>query len=310
MNKLVISSVAALGLFISASSAHAADFDPPQSIQELVVSGVVESWSGYSFYTNKDFDGDEDDLEDSFFTGKSGRLSLPLGGGWSVQMDVDSEFNTSHLFKDDDDDTTNMEYAFQGLVHFSARDPGMGLIGVFGGAGEGAADNGEYPFYVAGGEAQLYLQDFTIYVQGGYFDTTRAAPGNDARHDDDGMKDTVFGRGVVRWFLDEDTRLQGEVSYADGTVDGDDEGDLIEWAVRYDTTLAGLPVIGDTNVFLGYRGARFNNEEEDDSFVDHTIMAGFRYAFGGNSIKEIDRVGATLDAPMIGRWVGAGNIID
>ena len=270
-----------------------------------MVSGVVESWSGYSFYTNKDFDGDEDDLEDSFFTGKSGRLSLPLGGGWSVQMDVDTEFNTTHLFKNSDDDTTNMEYAFQGLAHFSARDPGMGLIGVFGGAGEGSGDGDDYPFYVIGGEAQLYLQDFTFYVQGGYFDVTSSST-----HDDDGMADAVFGRGVVRWFLDENTRLQGEVSYADGTVDGDDDGNVVEWGVRYDTTLAGLPIIGDTNVFLGYRGAQFTNDEEDDSFVDHTIMAGFRYAFGGNSLKDIDRVGATLDAPMIGRWVGAGNIID
>jgi hypothetical protein len=311
MNKIITSSVVAIGLFVSASSANAADFDPPQSIQELVVSGVVESWSGYSFYTNKDFDGDEDDLEDSFFTGKSGRLSLPLGGAWSVQMDVDAEFNTTHLFKSNDDNTTNMEYAFQGLAHFSARDPGMGLIGVFGGAGEGAADGDEYPFYVIGGEAQLYLQDFTFYVQGGYFDITSRGPS----HDEDALQDAIFGRGVVRWFLDENTRLQGEVSYADGTSDANeagvgDDGNVIEWGVRYDTTLAGLPVIGDTNVFLGYRGAKFSNDDEDNSFVDHTIMAGFRYAFGGNSLKEIDRVGATLDAPMIGRWVGSGNIVD
>jgi len=310
--KKLITAIAVAGVTsLSGQVATAAEFDPPQSIQELVVSGVVESWSGYSFYSNIESDSN-DDLEDSFFTGKSGRLSLPLGGGWSVQMDVDAELNTSHLLKGSDSGLQNMEYAFQGLAHFSARDPNTGLIGVFGGAGEGAADGGEYPFYVIAGEAQLYLQDFTFYVQGGYFDITSRGP----THDEDALQDAFFGRGVVRWFLDENTRLQGEVSYADGTVDANeagttgDDGNVVEWGVRYDTMLAGLPIIGDTGVFAGYRGARFENEDENNHFTDHTIMVGFRYAFGGQTMKETDRIGATLDAPVIGRWVGSGNITD
>lgn len=306
MKKLAATSAMALALAVSINTAKAADFEA--QVQQLVVSGVVESWTGYSFYSNIDVD--SNDPDDSFYSGNSGRLSLPLGEHLSAQMDLDLELNTDHLVGTTDGDEANMEYAFQGIGHFSARDPDTGLIGVFGGAGEGAADDGEYPFHVVGGEAQLYLQDFTIYVQGGYFDTTRAAPGNDARHDDDGMKDSVFGRGVIRWFLEENTRVQGEVSYADGTVDGDDDGNVVEWAVRYDTVLQGLPLIGDAGVFVGYRGTRFENEEENDEFTEHTVMVGFRHAFGGSTMKETDRVGATLDAPVIGRWVGAGNIID
>ena len=305
MKKLIAAFTMAGVATLGAQTATAADFEPQAAIQQLVVSGVVESWSGYTFYSDVDVDSDPDP-DDSFFSHYSGRLSLPLGESLSGQMDVDVEINTSLLLESSDADTSNMEHAFQGIFHLSSRDPNTGLIGAFGGAGQGAGDaNGEYPFYVIGGEAQLYLQDFTLYAQGGYFDTT-----SESTHDDDGMKDSIFGRGVVRWFLDENTRLQGEVSYADGTVDSNDDGNVVEWAVRYDTVLEGLPLIGDTGVFVGYRGARFENEDENDEFTDHTVMVGFRHAFGGSTMKEIDRVGATLDAPTIGRWVGAGNIID
>ena len=42
-------SAMAIALAISANSATAADFDAGPIIQELVVSGVVESWNGYTF---------------------------------------------------------------------------------------------------------------------------------------------------------------------------------------------------------------------------------------------------------------------
>ncbi len=305
MRKLLAAFTMASVATLGAHNATAADFEPQAAIQQLVVSGIVESWSGYTFYSNVDVDSD-DDPEDSFFSHYSGRLSLPLSENLSAQMDVDVEINTSLMLKSSDEDTNDMEQAFQGIFHLSSRDPNTGLIGFFGGAGRGDGDeNGDYPFFVVGGEAQLYLQDFTFYVQGGYFDTT-----SEANHDDDGMSDSFFGRGVVRWFLEENTRLQGEVSYADGTVDGDDDGNVVEWAVRYDTVFEGLPLIGDAGVFVGYRGARFENEGENNEFTDHTVMIGFRHAFGGSTMRETDRVGATLDAPTIGRWVGAGNIID
>ncbi|MEO9875513.1 MAG: hypothetical protein ABJM26_12120 [Anderseniella sp.] len=305
MKKLIAAFTMAGVATLGAQTATAADFEPQAAIQQLVVSGVVESWSGYTFYSDVDVDSTPDP-SDSFFSHYSGRLSLPFGESLSGQMDVDAEINTSLLLESSDANTSEMEHAFQGIFHLSSRDPNTGLIGAFGGAGRGAGDgNGVYPFYVAGGEGQLYLQDFTLYVQAGYFNIT-----SNASHDGDGMSDALFGRGVVRWFLEENTRLQGEVSYADGKMDGDDEANVVEWAVRYDTVLEDLPLIGDAGVFVGYRGARFENEQENDEFTDHTIMVGFRHAFGGSTMKEIDRVGATLDAPTIGRWVGAGNILD
>ena len=293
---LVGAGVLAAGI---AQPAKAADLDVQPVVQQLVVSGVVESWFGYTLYS--DVDVDSDDPSDHFAGGRSGRLSLPLGSNLSLQMDFDNETNTDWLVDGDDNDDNAFNYSFQGLVHLSWRDPSTGLFGAFGAAGRGAADNQSYSLYVIGGEGQLYFGDWTLYGQGGYLDSEES--------DNDGMSDTAFGRGVVRWFTTENSRLQAEASYGDGIVDGNDDGHLIEWAARYDTVL-GLPVVGDANVFVGYRGAHFKNEDENDSYTDHTFMAGFRMWFGGNTMLEFDRVGATLDAPNFGRWVGAGNIID
>ncbi|MEM9471830.1 MAG: hypothetical protein AAGA00_07720 [Pseudomonadota bacterium] len=312
--KRIFRSFALAGLVsLGAPSVQAADFEPETAIQQLVVSGVVESWTGYTFYSGfESGDGGSEDLEDGLYSSYSGRLSLPLGDRLSAQMDASLEVSSDHLYGTSADDEDRFEYGFQGIVHFSSRDPDTGLFGVFGGIGDGAADGGEYPFYVAGGEAQLYLPDFTFYVQGGYFNTTS----KESQHDDDGMQEAWFGRGVVRWFPTEDSRFQAEVSYADGIVDksessnAEDDGHLVEWAVRYDTLLTGLPVIGDAGVFVGYRGGYFENEDENERYTDHTVMVGFRHAFGGNSIKETDRIGATLDAPNFGRWVASGNITD
>ena len=49
--------------------------------------------------------------------------------------------------------------------------------------------------------------------------------------------------------MDETSRLELEFSYADGDADIEpDSHTVIEWSVRYDTLLAGLPIIGDTPV--------------------------------------------------------------
>ena len=300
MKKLIAAfSVAGLTA-LGTQSASAADFEAEQAIQNLVVSGVVESWAGYTFYSSVDVD--SEDPDDGFASGRSGRLSLPLGPNLSIQMDVDNETNTDWLVDTDAGENTGVfQYSVQMLAHLSLRDPNTGLIGAFGGAGALASDGNTYDMNFFGGEAQLYLDDLTFYVQGGVLDSEGS--------DGDSTKDAAFGRGVIRWFTSADTRLQGEISYVDGTFDGDDDANIVEWAVRYDTVLA-LPVLGDTNLFAGYRGAKFENEDENDSYLDHTVMVGFRMAFGGNSLKEFDRIGATLDAPNFGRWVGAGNIAD
>lgn len=305
-----------------ANSANAADFEPQAAIQELVVSGYVESWSGYTFLTSLGGDnatgGDGPDPESYFASGISGRLSLPLGDRLSLQTDVGLEY-TENAF-DDDGAQDVFESGFRLGGHLTHRDPGMGAFGVFAAFGASRTDEDNIEFYAAGGEGQMYLDNVTLYLQGGYFDAKDGEECCASRQDP--LHNAFFVRGVGRWFLSPDSRIQGEVSYATGDQDsfasngnGTYDMDVIEWGVRFDTVLPGLPVIGDTPVFAGYRGARFDNEgngsgDDDGQTTEHTIMVGFTHAFGGNSMQEFDRVGATLDLPGFARWVGYGENLD
>ncbi len=323
MKKFAAASATAIALAISANSATAADYE--QQVQQLVVSGKIEKWVGYSFLSgidNGDGETFDPDNEDYFTSGQSGRLSLPLGDMLSLQMDADNEITESGLKNDNDDD--DFAHAFGFGAHLSARDPSRGLIGVFGAFGQGKGDTneGRHNFWAAGGEAQLYADNLTFYLQGGYLDSEQDDPDDGDEERIDGFHDAFFVRGVARWFMTPDSRLQGEVAYANGEQDDDDgtgidepfDMDVIQWGVRYDTVISDLPLVGDSAVFIGYRGTHFDTgccgPEDSARFTEHTIMAGFSYHFGGQSLLEFDRVGATLDLPNFGRWVAAGEQLD
>lgn len=330
MKKLTAAPVIALALAVSANSAAAADYEA--QIQQLVVSGVVEKWIGGSFLSSIDQEeaGFDPEHESYFTSGQSGRLSLPLGDMLSLQMDADNEitsnaFDSPEATGDEDDNSDDFSHAFGFGLHVSARDPSRGLFGAFAAFGQGKGDSfqGRYNFWAVGGEAQYYADDMTFYLQAGYLDSKGTNIVDDEQGTRDGLHDAFFVRGVARWFLTPDSRLQGEVAYANGTQDtaessGTDDApfdmDVIQWGVRYDTAITGLPLIGDGTVFVGYRGTHFDNSccdlEDTATFTEHTVMAGFSYHFGGQTLLDQDRVGATLDLPTFGRWVAGGEQID
>ncbi len=315
MKRFVAASAIAIALTVSANSAGAADFDTDEAIRGLVVGGEVESFSGIMFY---DGDGDDVDFDDDDYqlvSGLTGRLSMPLGDNLSVQMDGEFEYASNALSGSRQDDL--FAHSFLAGGHLSWRDPETGLFGGFAAFGGGASDdagNGEgsraYSFYAVGGEAQFYADNLTFYLQGGYIDgaTENSVP----VIDNDALRNALFGRGIVRWFMDPDTRLQAEIAYVDGETDSNAaDTTILEWGARYDTMIAGLPILGDSNVFVGYRGAHFDKSGGDSAeFTDHTIMVGFTHRFGTRSIQETDRYGATLDMPNFGRWVSAGQILE
>ena len=87
-----------MSLFIG--TAQAADYE--QAIQGLVVSGQVESWSGYMLYGSESGDFDPSEDTGQFVSGLNGRLSLPLGSSLSIQMDAQLEY--ASLFDEKQDD--------------------------------------------------------------------------------------------------------------------------------------------------------------------------------------------------------------
>ncbi len=279
---------------------------------KLVVSGTVEQWSGYTFVNARS------DLDDAEYlsSGITGKLSLPLGDLLSLQMDGDFQY-TSNSFEDTRQDD-EFYHSWQMGGHFSLRDPEFGLIGVFGAVGAGTATDVSGPDipsntgYVVGGEAQLYWNQLTLYVQSGFIDgTADDQPGSSST---DAVHDILYGRGVLRWFLSGESRLQLEASYASGSQDAgsDINVDIVEWWVRYDTVLHELPVIGDTPVFIAYRGAHFETDEIDApaEYWENTVMVGTSFKFGASNLREFDLVGATLDLPGFARWIASGQPLD
>jgi hypothetical protein len=284
MKKLFLATTVAFTAMTA--SAQAADLEMERELG-LIVSGVSDAWMGVQF-----IDGGVRGDETVFVMGGAGLLSLPLGDNLSIQNDVKYEYN--QLANDAIFTTTGPRYSYQGAVHLSWRDPASGLFGAFGGMGTsnfGPVGSTNYRF--VGGEAQFYADNMTFYGQGGYVDFVP----------DDvvptGLDDGYFARGVFRWFFANNSRLQLEGTYliADFNFTGTDYESFTVGG-RYDFTLAGLPLIGDTALYVGYRGTFRDSclSLYRADIDDHTIMVGSSCSFSGDLIT-VDRQGATLDTP-------------
>jgi len=276
------------------ASVQAADLDRELG---LIVSGVVDSWVGVSIDNGVRCCAFTDDSEAVLATGGEGRLNLPLGDNLSIQSDFKYRYN-SEASEDPNTAVKNVRerYAYQGAAHLSWRDPASGLFGLFGGAGttevggDGCCIKTNAHF--VGGEAQFYLNNLTLYGQGGYVSYQSASGGSDD------LDDGFFVRGVARWFLSPDSRIQVEGQYtsSDFTETGFGDAETFRAGARYDFTLQGLPMIGDTPLFVGYKGVFRNNCFFGEDLNDHTFMIGTSYSFSGGMLT-VDRQGATLDTP-------------
>lgn len=288
MKTLGLTTAMVLALGIATNGAAAADVDRQLG---LIVSGVVDSWAGVQIID----DGTDDDTV--FANGGEGLLSLPLGDNISMQSDVKYEYNSNATESPGDNDVFGPRYSFQGAAHFSWRDPSRGLFGVFGGAGTTDFGGNRQDIAFVGGEAQVYVDNITLYAQGGYVDF-------DARGFNPafGQSDGLFARGVFRWFMTNDSRVQIEGTYMNVDYTNGIFGDVETFSLgaRYDFMVAGLPVVGDTPIYIGYRGTFrdncFNANGNGADVDDHTIMVGTSYSFSGD-LLTVDRQGATLDTP-------------
>ena len=283
MKKSILAASVALIAF--AGPATAADYERELG---LIVSGVVDSWAGVQMID----DGFNDDTV--FTNGGEGLLSLPLGNNFSIQSDVKYEYNTNATESPSDINMVGPRFSYQFASHGSWRDPSRGLFGAFGGMGSIDTGIGFGSFRqdhrFVGGEAQFYIDNITLYGQGGYVETANSFFGLD---------DGFFARGVVRYFPTSDSRIQLEGTYINMDYNNASSGDMEAFSVkaRYDFLLTGMPVIGDTPVYIGYRGTfRDNCSFDGRDLDDHTVMVGTSYSFSGDRLT-VDRQGATLDTP-------------
>lgn len=220
-------------------------------------------------------------------------VNIPFNNAFSAQLDLQSEY-----YDRADNGEDNPQGAHMLGGHLSLRDPGLGLIGIFGGAGAGMNNDsgagGQGIGYLVGLEAQLYLDSFTFYAQGGYGDFSV----DDADPDDEGFTNGWFARGVARYFLTEDIMVQAEASYGEtgSYVDGVDGGEIWNWGVEGKRRLSeSMPIYGT----LEYRGGAYGSDDDTEAGEEHAVLAGLNFAIGASSLLDNDRRGATLDTPML-----------
>jgi hypothetical protein len=243
-----------------------------------------------------EFDSDVDIAEGTMFMmAGSGAVSIPLGQMMSLQLDGSNEFYNR---ADEEEDDANGAGVFGG--HLSLRDPGMGLVGIMGGVGQGtsmdSSSGGELGFFL-GGEAQAYFGNLTLYGQVGYADFKA----DDDNPDGEGFVQGWFAGGEGRYFVSEDLMLYGNISYGktDSYVDGDEPGDAWNWGAG-----GKMKVSNSMPIYLtaDYRGGRYyadDTPEAPDAIGEHTFLAGMSFLFGATTLYDNDRRGATLSSPML-----------
>lgn len=244
------------------------------------------------------------DVENTRLTDFAGslRIAFPVASGMSIQFDVVGEKTNNNGGFD------NFDNSLIGAVHLSRRSD-SGLIGLFGGAGYGTAEDKRTNAWFIGVEGQSYFGNWTVQGQAGYFDADNHAYS---------FYQAGFVRGLARYFLGANSSIQFEASILGGSQDNVSAtvqtGVAAGWGVRFDQQLAMMPGTA-TSLFLAYRGGTFqalDDSGDNGIFTDHTLMGGLRLGFGsaGTDLRTNDRRGVNLDLPDFGRWAGAGPIVD
>lgn len=282
-----------LGLAALSGSAMAADPTAPSA--EGPFSAVLDGWVGGYFISGASGNVGPDETSMLDFGGDL-RARMNLGDIIAIQGDASIERT------DNTDATDQFEKGWHVGGHLSLYNDAW-LIGIMGATGEGDSDNETTKSWLLGGEGQMYLDQATLYLQAGYFDGK--AEGNP---DEDAFHDAIFVRGVGRYFLSPETRLQAELSGAWGEQDSDDQNtDIYGWGVRADHQFTDM-----MSGFVGYQGAYYDNGSGGDTgdYIDHQVRAGFSILLGRPDLMSVDRSGPTLDMPWLGHWAASGQILD
>ncbi len=287
---------AGLAILALATPSFAADMEPEKL---SAFSGQIDAWLGYWFMDDDQGNPDPEEKEDFTF-GVDAKARFNMFDAWSIQADLSA----------DGVDGDGNDFYHGGLLgggHLSWSDQETFLLGGFAAGGSGDTQNDEH-FWLAGAEAQIYFDTFTLYGQAGYFDA-REGGGDVNAVPRDAFHNAWFGRIVGRYFFSPNDRLQGEFSYADGEQDTDDQNmDVFSWGARFDHQ-----IVDNMAVFAAYNGGFFENHGgngDNGSFYDHVIRGGISISLGRPDLLSVDRTGPNLDMPWAGRWAASGNIVD
>lgn len=302
---------------MATTMANAADMPvkapAPLPVVQQQASGYVEVYGGWAstrIGASECFAGGacfDDSLRvNGWALGGAGRGNYWLAPNMSMQLDAQAE-GVSHRIPNGPGGTNFNSSSHSYLIggHFNWRDSQRGLFGVFAAAGDQSAFFSESKRHViAGGEAQIYWNQFTLYIQGGY-DTTVGTYFEEMH--------AWFIRGTGRYFFTPNTMLEGTVLYANGDVDfrGPFAGPVDAvgfhtwlWEAKLEHRFATTPFA----LFVKYRGSEMKSDtlvaapgfSSQTKVTDNRVLVGLRLFMGQNTLLSNDRQGATLDIKEIG----------
>ncbi len=310
------------------NAALAADMAPtfkaPERAAVAPISGYLEMEAGFAWMRNDGTlrDRPENDFGYSgtdrtwVFNG-AGRVNWWVGRNLSTQFDVwggADSFGRGH-----DSGNNGVMVNFNLGDHLSYRVPEHYLVGIFGALGAVGSNanccNGSpgITHGLLGLEGQWYLPNVTLYGQGGVQTSLSDV-------DNGGSYTAWFVRGVGRYFVDPNLRLEGSVFYAQGWSDnGYDfapsfvaltsnakfKMEQLAWTASVEKKLDGSPLAlfaryeGSWTKFrtsftdTGY-GPAFDNHA-DGHTIENLFKVGFRLYLNEETLKYNDRMGTTLD---------------
>lgn len=265
-----------LALTLFAAPAMAADEVAMPESPDYGLSGYGEIFWGYGW-------GSDNDPEEWNSTPYGGAFAVNywLTPTWTLQLDV--WLNHFHALDYDYD------YNSSGVaLHLGKRTPeySIGGFASYGSNGDAGADG-----YTLGVEAQRYFEDVTLYIQGGYSSDYGSS-----------FVDAWYGHAVVRYFHDPNLMFEANAGYATAdfsnggtaTLDQYRWGAKIEWKPKPD-----IPV----SLYAAYQG-HHDSWDFGYELTNHGVYVGLRVLFGQDTLKDMDRNGASLADfnPAYGRY--------
>lgn len=283
-------------------------------------TAVVGGYGGYIYSDltnpgiNQLFPNDDVPLLDAeaFIVGIDGFWNGWHGDNFATQLDFNAQMTGALAY---DPAEPRSGQWINGAVHVAYRNPELFAAGAFAAAQRSAYGFDTLGLALVGVEGQAYLDDLTIYLQGGVTYTSPAEPGFYNYRD---YGSFAFVRGVLRYFLTDNLKLSAEATYGEGEIgyytfsgqNGNDpvhEGGVVPG--KFVMARVGVdyrPDDGDASFFAAYEASYLTQTWEGvtRSSLNQRVLAGLKVDFGAETLKSRDREGVTWDVPNVVGAIG------
>ncbi|MEP1206593.1 MAG: hypothetical protein ABJM29_06485 [Rhizobiaceae bacterium] len=285
------------------TSSIATAADPQLQAPDRVLSGSMAIFGSYTTGVchESECHGANSDPDDWFSLGGFGNVAVPVADNLSLQLGFYGE--AGNIIGEDSNFSSSQEYAngVMGSAHLNFREPEAYLFGAFGALGsvETASDqsSGTANIYLAGVEGQYHIDDWTLYGQVAFADSSDLD-----NSDSDWIQNGVYLRGAVKHFFNDGmTKLQGDVVYVGGEQSTGDDIDAWQFGVEVEHIVSSY-----SNGYISAFGrfdAFFANESPDvnDDAEAYVFKIGLKASFGYDNLYQRDHYGEGVDIADIMR---------